>query len=93
MIPFRCGVCGGEVVSEEMKRLSRSLHLLAGLLACVTISAGGGLPEKGASVPLVFDAVLHRDVIKLKGLLEVGADPNERTFWGWAPLHQAMTSL
>ncbi len=38
----------------------------------------------------VFQAVLADDSAKLTALLKQGANPNEKTAWGWAPLHQAM---
>jgi ankyrin repeat protein len=42
------------------------------------------------NIPPVFEAVLKDDVERLKGLLNAGDNPNEKSPWGWAPLHQAM---
>lgn len=43
-----------------------------------------------AQVSPVFTAIVSGDASKLEQLLKNGADPNQRTPWGWAALHQAM---
>ena len=63
--------------------------LVAIRIACVMCSAEVRLEGLG-KVPPVFQAVLSGDSSQLKKLLSQGADPNEKTEWGWAPLHQAM---
>lgn len=43
-----------------------------------------------ARIPPVFQATAFGDPSRLRALLKAGENPNERTPWGWAPLHQAM---
>lgn len=41
-------------------------------------------------IPPVFQATLSGDTSELRRVLREGADPNQRSDWGMAPLHQAM---
>jgi ankyrin repeat protein len=71
-------------------RCSKIMVLSLGTWVLCTSSLHGqdvGYPPR---IPALFRAVLSGDALKLKELLKQGADPNEKTQWGWAPLHQAM---
>jgi ankyrin repeat protein len=63
---------------------------LAQLLGTTTsISAS---PSEGGPIATValFDMIEKNDVERVQSLLRSGADPNQRMFSGWAPLHIAM---
>lgn len=73
-----------------MKYLCRVLVYFAALPLSLATSRGEDNTNIVGGIPPVFEAVLHGDVSKLKRLLIAGKNPNEKSPWGWAPLHQAM---
>jgi ankyrin repeat protein len=49
-----------------------------------------GLAGEATAIPELFQAVMLHDLEKVKALLSQGANPNEKTPYGWAPIHEAM---